>query len=591
MQSNHDVAIIGAGPSGLFAALELAETGLQIVVVDAGKDPQERTSITSGVGGAGTFSDGKLNLSTAIGGDPSTLSCSAGELETWIDHIDRTFSQCGAPAMYSGEDTEALARLRSSASQAGIEFVAGRQRHIGTGSIREAIDVLYHRLIDAGIEFRLETNVRDVVRRKDGFLLKTDDGEIPTHRVLAAPGRVGAYWLRGVARTLNVEPAFGPIDVGVRLEFPAELYDHIERVMYDAKLRVRTPTYDDMVRTFCTNPRGFVVCEDYDEFVLVNGHAENQRQSSNTNVALLTRVELTDPVEDTTKYGRAIAQLASTIGGGRPILQRLKDLQQGRRSTPQRIRRMMIRPTLDEVTAGDVSMALPQRIVVDLLDAIDRLDRIIPGLSSDGTLVYAPEIKFYDTHYHILEGMQTAVPGFYVAGGCVWAFARHRLRGCHRNSRRTAHRCNAVRLDLPRIQGRWVRELMKVAASRFKRSKASVDELDPHQALLRHFDAQLRRSCRVDDGASRLWNRNGNVGRALTSQDPDRHFRCEPSLLVRGESNAAQRPTFDREIERATLRKAAVLKRPLKHVIRRHALFLAESPERVIGEQPDRVHL
>lgn len=416
METRHDVVIIGAGPSGLFAALELVGTGLRVAVIDAGKDTQKRTSITSGVGGAGTFSDGKLNLSTAIGGDPSTIGCSANELENWIDHIDRTFSECGAPAMYSGEDTEALAQLRSCASQAGIEFVAGRQRHIGTGSIREAIGVLYHRLIDGGIEFKLETNVRHIVRHKGGFVLKTDEGELPTRFVLAAPGRVGAYWLRGVARSLNVEPAFGPIDVGVRLEFPAELYDHIERVMYDAKLRVRTPTYDDMVRTFCTNPRGFVVCEDYEEFILVNGHAENQRKSRNTNVALLARVELTDPVEDTTKYGRAIAQLATTIGGGRPILQRLKDLQQGRRSTLQRIHRMMIRPTLDEVTAGDISMALPQRIVVDLLDAIDRLNRIIPGLSSDGTLVYAPEIKFYDTHYHISEGMQTAVPGFYVAG-------------------------------------------------------------------------------------------------------------------------------------------------------------------------------
>ena len=171
-----------------------------------------------------------------------------------------------------------------------------------------------------------------------------------------------------------------------------------------------------MVRTFCTNPRGFVVREDHDDFVLVNGHAENERKSSNTNFALLVHVELTDPVEDTTQYGRAIAELATTIGGGRPILQRLKDLEQGRRSTADRIRRVRIAPTLAEFTPGDVSMALPQRVVVDILEAIERLDRILPGLSSDGTLIYAPEIKFYDTRYRVSEGMQTGLPGLYVAG-------------------------------------------------------------------------------------------------------------------------------------------------------------------------------
>ncbi len=202
----------------------------------------------------------------------------------------------------------------------------------------------------------------------------------------------------------------------MRLEFPAELYTHVERVMYDAKLRVRTRTYDDVVRTFCANPRGFVVREDYEEFVLVNGHAENKHKTDNTNFALLVRIELTDPVEDTTEYGRAIAKLAGTIGGGRPILQRLKDLEQGRRSTPARIARVPIHPTLGEHTPGDISMALPHRVVVNVLEAVERLDKILPGLASDGTLVYAPEIKFYDTRYRLKEGMETELPGFHVAG-------------------------------------------------------------------------------------------------------------------------------------------------------------------------------
>jgi uncharacterized protein len=412
----HDVAIIGAGSAGLFAALELASSGLRVVVIESGLPPKQRTSITSGVGGAGTFSDGKLNLTPKIGGSADTIGCSSNELDTLIQRVDAEFTRCGAPAQYSGENEDALAGLKQSASQAGIEFVAGRQRHIGTVTIREVIDTLYQDLLDRGIEFHLETKVDAIERTAHGFRLDTSGGPTNARFVIAAPGRVGAYWLREQARALGVGPAFGPLDIGVRVEFPAELYESIEKVMYDAKLRVRTTTYDDMVRTFCTNPRGFVVREDHEEFVLVNGHAENKRKSDNTNFALLVHMELTDPVEDTTQYGRAVAQLASTIGGGHPILQRLKDLKQGRRSTRDRIHRLPIRPTLEDVTPGDISMALPQRIVVNLLEAVDRLNRVIPGLAADSTLIYAPEIKFYDTRYALGKGMETALPGFYVAG-------------------------------------------------------------------------------------------------------------------------------------------------------------------------------
>jgi uncharacterized FAD-dependent dehydrogenase len=297
-----------------------------------------------------------------------------------------------------------------------VEFIAGRQRHIGTGKIREVIDNLYQDLCRKGVVFRLETKVKDIRRANGGYVLDLSGEEIRARFVIAAPGRVGAYWLREVTRNLGIGPDFGPLDVGVRVEFPAEIYEPIERVMYDAKFRVRTPTYDDMVRTFCTNPRGFVVAEEHGDFVLVNGHAENEKKTQNTNFALLVRIELTDPVEDTTEYGRAIAKLANTIGGGKPILQRLKDLRAGRRSTLDRIRRVPIEPTLKDFTPGDISMALPHRVVVDLLEALETLDRVMPGVASGSTLLYAPEIKFYDTRYRVREGMETELPGFYVAG-------------------------------------------------------------------------------------------------------------------------------------------------------------------------------
>ena len=435
---HQDVVIVGAGSAGLFAALVLAESGLRVTVVDRGLAPKERTSITYGVGGAGTFSDGKLNLTTKIGGNPAAIGCSDAELLQLIAQVDDTFTRCGAPANYSGENSQDLLRLNQEAAQAGIEFIAGRQRHIGTSRIREVIDALYRDLMERGIAFRLDAKVEDITKEDDVFHVKLTEGEITAQYVIGATGRSGAYWLREVARELGAGPEFGPIDVGVRVEFPAELYTHVEEIMYDAKLRVRTPTYDDMVRTFCTNPRGFVVREDYESFALVNGHAENDRKSENTNFALLAHVEMTDPVEDSTQYGRAIAQLATTIGGGRPILQRLKDLQQGRRSTMERIRRVRIRPTFQEYTPGDVSMALPQRIVVDIVEAIERLDQILPGLASDGTLIYAPEIKFYDTRYRVKDGMETSMPGLYVVGdasghsrGIVFAAVTGILAGRH----------------------------------------------------------------------------------------------------------------------------------------------------------------
>lgn len=412
----YDVAVVGAGPAGLFAALELAGSGLSTVVVDKGLAPRERTSNTCGVGGAGAYSDGKLNLTPRIGGDPAAIGCSVGELEVLIAHVDETFTRYGAPARYSGENPQALAELKKAAAQAGVEFIAGRQRHIGTGRIREVIHAMYQDLLRQGVQFQLGAAVETIGYQNGQFYLAVGGKTIVARYVLVAPGRVGAYWLREVARALGVGPSFGPLDVGVRVEFPAELYDPIERIMYDAKLRVRTPTYDDMVRTFCTNPRGFIVQEDHGEFVLVNGHAENDRKSGNTNFALLVHIELTNPVEDTTEYGRAIAKLATTIGGGKPIGQRLKDLSQGRRSTLERIRRAAVQPTLEVFTPGDVSMALPHRVVVDIVEAVEVLDRLIPGLASEGTLLWAPEIKFYDTRYAVGPGMETALRGFFVAG-------------------------------------------------------------------------------------------------------------------------------------------------------------------------------
>ena len=424
------VAIIGAGPAGLFAALELAPH-CTVTVVEEGLEPLKRSCpvstknscincnpchVTSGVGGAGALSDGKLNLTYKIGGDPTSLKRTPGEIQDLINYIDQIFLRFGADSELYGVNAKSLEWLKWKAASHGIEFISGRQRHMGTDKTRMIISTFYENLKSEGVQFHLKTKVEDITNVNGGFLLKTSKGDITCDYLLAAPGRAGAYWLRNRANDLGAASKYGPIDVGVRVEFPAEIYARVEKVMYDAKFHLYTKTYDDFVRTFCTNPHGFVTVEKYESFTLVNGDAYKDVKSNNTNLAMLSRVELTDPVEDTTEYGRSIARLANTIGGGKPILQRYKDLIRGKRSTWSRISRALISPTLKDVTPGDIAMALPNRIVKNMIEAVERLDAVIEGIASDSTLLYAPEIKFYDTMYEVNEDLETKVPGFFVAG-------------------------------------------------------------------------------------------------------------------------------------------------------------------------------
>ncbi len=418
---HYDVVIIGAGPAGLFAANELAGK-VKVGVVDLGKEPLARNpklnpvEAVFGVGGSGTFSDGKLNLTYEIGGDPSELNRSPSDIQELIDMVDSIFVRYGVPDECFGLDSNGLVELKKKANRAGIEFIAGKQKHVGTDKLPGVIHNFYTDLKKRGVDFILGTEVKEIKKSDNSFELLTSKGDLSTDYLICAPGRGKAYWLRKQLRSIGVTTKYGPIDVGVRIEFPAEIYGNVEKVMYDAKFRLYTETYDDMVRTFCTNPRGYVTAEHYDDFVLVNGHAEKDTKSQNTNLALLTRIHLTNPVEDTTEYGRSIARLATTIGGGRPILQRYKDLKKGRRSTWGRINKAPIEPTLKDVTPGDISMAMPQRVVQNVIEALEKLNEVIPGIASDTTLIYAPEIKFYDTKYETDKWLETNVNGLFVAG-------------------------------------------------------------------------------------------------------------------------------------------------------------------------------
>ncbi|MHC1611309.1 MAG: NAD(P)/FAD-dependent oxidoreductase [Candidatus Methanospirareceae archaeon] len=446
MEENYyDVIIVGAGPAGLFAAHELKKEWAEregqkrrVLVIEKGKDVEERhcfveevgyckhckeCNIMCGVGGAGTFSDGTLNLRPDIGGD-LTEFCDHQTAWQLVKEVDSVFLEYGMPdKLYNGSE-EDIERLKRRAASVGASFIEINQRHIGSDKTKAVIKAFKDDLMEHGIEFMLNTSVVDLLIEGEGKKgtrvcrgVITDTGDtIKGGCILLAPGRIGAAWVEEMIKKYGIEAEYTGIDVGVRVEVPAITMNLVTKINRDPKFHIRTKRYDDFTRTFCTNERGFVVKEDYGDFIGVNGHSLKTKKSENTNFAFLVRVELTKPVENTTKYGQSIAKLATTIGGGKPIIQRMGDLRRGRRSTWERIERNLVRNTLSDVTPGDISMALPHRITMDIIEGLEKLNEIIPGVASDSTLLYAPEIKFYTMRVKVDKNMETRVKNLFAAG-------------------------------------------------------------------------------------------------------------------------------------------------------------------------------
>ena len=427
----YDVIIIGAGPGGIFSAYELAQRApsLKVAVFEAGHALDKRhcpidgekikscigcksCSIMSGFGGAGAFSDGKYNFTNDFGG---TLYEYIGkkqalDLMKYVDEINMR---------YGGEGTKlyttAGSRFKTLCIQNDLHLLDASVRHLGTDINYIVLENLYGYLKDK-VDFYFDMPVQSVSVAEDGYEVHCQNQTYSCRECVISVGRSGSKWMETVCRQLDIPVKSNRVDIGVRVELPAEVFAHLTDELYESKIVYRTQKYGDKVRTFCMNPKGAVVNENTNGIITVNGHSyeDPEKQTENTNFALLVAKHFSEPFKDSNGYGESIARLSNMLGGG-VIVQRFGDLIAGRRSTPSRIEEAFITPTLN-ATPGDLSLVLPKRILDGIIEMIYALDKIAPGTANEDTLLYGVEVKFYNMEVEVNQNLESKYPGLYIIG-------------------------------------------------------------------------------------------------------------------------------------------------------------------------------
>ena len=435
MSAKYDVAIIGSGEAGIFAAYELLQKKpeLRVVVLEKGhgiyhrKCPIVAGKVTScigcrvcdtmsGFGGAGAFSDGKYNFTTAFGGWLTDFM-PAHEVMELIDYVDSINVRHGATEEVFSTDTPAARALERRALEFDLHLLQARCKHLGTENNLRILANIYETLKDH-VEFRFETSVASFAPADGGYRLELENGEsIQCTWLIAGPGRSGAEWFADRCKALGLHLINNQVDIGVRVELPAVVFEHITDVVYESKLVYRTQQYGDQVRTFCMNPYGHVVAENVEGINTVNGHSysDPKLRSENTNFALLVSNRFTQPFDQPYRYGKHIASLSNMLAGG-VLVQRFGDLVKGVRTNEHRMSKSFTRPTLTAAVPGDLSLALPKRQLDDIIEMIYQLDKLAPGTANHDTLLYGAEVKFYSSRLELSSELETALPGFFAVG-------------------------------------------------------------------------------------------------------------------------------------------------------------------------------
>ena len=414
----YDVVIIGAGPAGLFTAYELIEKNknLKICILDKGNSVKTRVcpmnkkgipcqncnpcNILSGYGGAGTFSDGKLNYIHKLGKSDLTKYMLESEAVKLIDETEEIFNKFKMDSQVYPSNMDEAIEIRKKVAIAGAKLLIIKQKHLGSDHLPSYIDGICDYLINKGVILLDKTDCLDINKIDiNNYEIKCKKGKteeiIKCNKVVVAPGRTGAKWVQELADKYDIPYYSRSIEIGVRVEVRKDIMESITNIIYDPTIFIKTKTYGDEIRTFCTNPGGFVAKENYYGYICVNGHALKDIKSNNTNFAFISKVNLTEPVTNTRLYGESIAKIANVLGDGKPIIQSLKDLKKGRRSEWHRLNKGFIEPTLKDCVAGDLALVMPHRIITNILEGLETLDKIIPGVNNDDTLLYGPEIKFF----------------------------------------------------------------------------------------------------------------------------------------------------------------------------------------------------